>query len=37
MSEANNPYGDGSASNRIVNHIKYYFDLISEKPKDFKQ
>lgn len=37
MSEANNPYGDGSASDRIVNHIKYYFDLISEKPKDFKQ
>lgn len=37
MSEANNPYGDGSASNRIVNHIKYYFDLISEKPKEFKQ
>lgn len=37
MSESNNPYGDGSASDRIVNHIKYYFDLISEKPKDFKQ
>ena len=37
MSEANNPYGDGSASDRIVNHIKYYFDLISEKTKDFKQ
>lgn len=37
MSEANNPYGDGSTSDRIVNHIKYYFDLISEKPKDFKQ
>lgn len=37
MSESNNPYGDGSASDRIVNHIKYYFGLISEKPKDFKQ
>ena len=32
MSEANNPYGDGNASNRIVNHIKYYFGLISDKP-----
>ena len=26
-----------ATSDRIVNHIKYYFDLISEKPKDFKQ
>ncbi|CDR26878.1 non-hydrolyzing UDP-N-acetylglucosamine 2-epimerase [Staphylococcus schweitzeri] len=35
MSEAHNPYGDGFASERIVNHIKYYLDLITEKPSDF--
>ncbi len=37
MSEASNPYGDGFASERIVNHIKYYFDLITEKPSDFEE
>jgi len=37
MSEANNPYGDGNASNRIVNHIKYYFGLISDKPNHFEK
>ena len=37
MSEANNPYGDGNASNRIVNHIKYYFGLISDKPNQFEK
>lgn len=36
MSEARNPYGDGQASERIVNHIKYYFNLIEDKPSDFK-
>ncbi|HDH4114479.1 TPA: UDP-N-acetylglucosamine 2-epimerase (non-hydrolyzing) [Staphylococcus aureus] len=36
MSEALNPYGDGFASERIVNHIKYYLNLITEKPSDFK-
>ncbi|MCG9855445.1 UDP-N-acetylglucosamine 2-epimerase (non-hydrolyzing) [Staphylococcus argenteus] len=35
MSEAHNPYGDGFASERIVNHIKYYLNLITEKPSDF--
>ncbi|HCY8318916.1 TPA: UDP-N-acetylglucosamine 2-epimerase (non-hydrolyzing) [Staphylococcus aureus] len=35
MSEALNPYGDGFASERIVNHIKYYLNLITEKPSDF--
>lgn len=35
MSEASNPYGDGFASERIVNHIKYYLNLITEKPSDF--
>ncbi|MBC3050226.1 UDP-N-acetylglucosamine 2-epimerase (non-hydrolyzing) [Staphylococcus capitis] len=37
MSESNNPYGDGNASNRIVNHIKYYFGLISDKPNHFEK
>ena len=37
MSETNNPYGDGNASNRIVNHIKYYFGLISDKPNQFEK
>lgn len=37
MSEANNPYGDGNASNRIVNHIKYFFGLISDKPNHFEK
>ena len=27
MSQAVNPYGDGQASERIVQHIKYYFNL----------
>lgn len=35
MSEASNPYGDGFASERIVNHIKYYLNLITEKPSYF--
>ncbi|CFF01115.1 non-hydrolyzing UDP-N-acetylglucosamine 2-epimerase [Staphylococcus aureus] len=35
MSEASNPYGDGFASEIIVNHIKYYLNLITEKPSDF--
>ncbi|WP_331246056.1 non-hydrolyzing UDP-N-acetylglucosamine 2-epimerase [Staphylococcus capitis] len=37
MSETKNPYGDGNASNRIVNHIKYYFGLISDKPNHFEK
>lgn len=37
MSEAINPYGDGNASTRIVNHIKYYFGLIHEKPNHFEK
>ena len=37
MSETNNPYGDGNASNRIVNHIKYFFGLISDKPNHFQK
>ncbi|UXR77871.1 MULTISPECIES: UDP-N-acetylglucosamine 2-epimerase (non-hydrolyzing) [unclassified Staphylococcus] len=36
MRSANNPYGDGYASERICEHIKYYFGLISDKPSPFK-
>lgn len=36
MSEARNPYGDGNASNRICENIKYYFHLIPQKPSFFK-
>ncbi|KIX91352.1 UDP-N-acetylglucosamine 2-epimerase [Staphylococcus microti] len=36
MHRAKNPYGDGQASQRICEHIKYYFDLIEEKPSPFK-
>ena len=36
MSEARNPYGDGDASKRICENIKYYFELTDEKPKPFK-
>ncbi|MFO7818685.1 MAG: UDP-N-acetylglucosamine 2-epimerase (non-hydrolyzing), partial [Halanaerobacter sp.] len=32
MAAAENPYGDGEASRRIVDYLKYYFDLIDEKP-----
>ena len=34
MSKATNPYGDGLASERIVNAILYYFGLSKEKPLD---
>lgn len=37
MSETANPYGDGKASKRICDNIKYYFDLTSEKPVDFNE
>lgn len=36
MSHSRNPYGDGLASKRICENIKYYFQLISEKPESFK-
>ncbi|WP_290032938.1 non-hydrolyzing UDP-N-acetylglucosamine 2-epimerase [Ligilactobacillus cholophilus] len=36
MSNAKNPYGDGKASERIVEAIKYYFGLTTEKPNEFK-
>lgn len=36
MSIAQNPYGDGLASKRICENIKYYFDILSEAPEPFK-
>lgn len=36
MSRAVNPYGDGRASERIVQAIKYWAGIISKKPKDFR-
>ncbi|WP_373472224.1 non-hydrolyzing UDP-N-acetylglucosamine 2-epimerase [Carnobacterium alterfunditum] len=35
MAEANNPYGDGMASERILNAITYVLGHEKEKPKDF--
>lgn len=36
MSEASNPYGDGKASDRIINAIAYYFDPDhNPRPDDF--
>lgn len=34
MSKAANPYGDGLASNRIVDAIKYYFGISKNRPSD---
>ncbi|OAO33111.1 UDP-N-acetyl glucosamine 2-epimerase [Mammaliicoccus lentus] len=36
MSIAQNPYGDGLASMRICENIKYYFDILTEAPAPFK-
>lgn len=35
MSKANNPYGDGKASARIVDAVYYYFNPQSERPRNF--
>lgn len=35
MSKAINPYGDGKASERIVDSIEYYFKKRSQKPNEF--
>jgi UDP-N-acetylglucosamine 2-epimerase (non-hydrolysing) len=35
MASAVNPFGDGHASERIVDAIEYYFGLSTIKPKDF--
>ena len=36
MAHAANPYGDGCASERIVEALKYEFKLSTKKPVDFK-
>ncbi|MHC5229784.1 non-hydrolyzing UDP-N-acetylglucosamine 2-epimerase [Enterococcus sp. LJL99] len=36
MSQTANPYGDGEASKRILNAIAYEFDLLKDRPSDFK-
>lgn len=35
MANGKNPFGDGNASKRIVQCIKYYFNLTSTPPKEF--
>lgn len=38
MASAKNPYGDGHASDRIMDALAYYFDKENlDKPQDFKQ
>ena len=36
MSKASNPYGDGKASERILEAIAYYFDQSNPRPSEFK-
>lgn len=36
MATAPNPYGDGQASERICENIKYYYELLEEKPESFR-
>lgn len=36
MAHAANPYGDGCASERIVEALKYEFKLAAKRPQDFK-
>lgn len=36
MSQASNPYGDGKASKRIVDAIRYYFGELQERPGYFQ-
>lgn len=35
MNKAANPYGDGKASQRIVQAIKFYFGVANEPPREF--
>ncbi len=35
MAQASNPYGDGKASERILEATAYYFDLATNRPNDF--
>ncbi|WP_026695993.1 non-hydrolyzing UDP-N-acetylglucosamine 2-epimerase [Peribacillus kribbensis] len=36
MAQASNPYGDGRASERICEAIRYHFNQISARPKDLQ-
>ncbi|WP_227394454.1 non-hydrolyzing UDP-N-acetylglucosamine 2-epimerase [Jeotgalibacillus aurantiacus] len=36
MAQASNPYGDGKASERIADAIRYYFKETDERPETFK-
>jgi UDP-N-acetylglucosamine 2-epimerase (non-hydrolysing) len=36
MSQSSNPYGDGEASRRICENIKYYYGILDEKPVSFR-
>ncbi|MFD1419238.1 non-hydrolyzing UDP-N-acetylglucosamine 2-epimerase [Companilactobacillus keshanensis] len=36
MANAKNPYGDGRASERILDSISYYFKQIDQKPNEFE-
>ena len=36
MASAANPYGDGRASERICENIKYYYEILDEKPQSFR-
>lgn len=36
MASAANPYGDGRASERICENIKYYYEILDAKPKSFR-
>ena len=35
IAHTTNPYGDGKASERIVNSILYHFGKTNHRPKDF--
>ena len=36
MADAKNPYGDGRASERILNAILYEFGRVKERPQSFR-
>ena len=35
ISKVKNPYGDGKASKRIIEAIKFYFEITNEKPREW--
>jgi len=36
MANAKNPYGDGKASDRILDSISYYFEQTKNRPNEFE-